>query len=240
MAGAATIGLFAASPAQALDEAQTTEIEAVIQNYLNENPHVIADALSQHQANEQQRQEQAATAKLSEYKDYFATSDLPFAGNPDGDVVIVEFFDYNCGFCKRALTDIEETLEKDDNVKIIFQEMPILGPSSRVMAEYSLAAHKQGKYFDYHRAIMHFNGSKDAEQLEKLAEEAGLDVEQLKIDAKSPEIAAEIQKSIDIAGDIGVRGTPAFIIGNDLHKGYLGPGGLVNEIEKARSANSAE
>ena len=212
--------------AEGLSDEQKAEVQTLIGDYLKENPKIVSDALAAHQANEHKREQEAAAAKLKDYNDYFETADLPFAGNPDGDITVVEFFDYNCGFCKRALTDIEDLLKDDKDVKVVFQEMPILGPASRVMAEYSLAAHKQGKYFEYHQKIMMFSGPKEASQLEKLAKEVDLDVDQLKKDAKSEEIKTAIEKSIEIARAVGIRGTPGFIIGTDLHRGYLGPGGI--------------
>lgn len=241
MLGAAAVFTFSApnaSAADALSDAQKAEVKALIGDYLNDNPQIVSEALAAHQANEQKREQEAAAAKLKDYNDYFKTADLPFTGNPDGDITVVEFFDYNCGFCKRALSDIEDLLKTDDQVKIVFQEMPILGPSSRVIAEYSLAAHMQGKYFDYHTKVMHFSGPKEAEQLEKLAEDVGLDIEKLKKDAKSDEVKDAIDKSIEIARAIGIRGTPGFIIGTDLHRGYLGPGGIANELKKKRSADA--
>lgn len=241
MLGTAAVLAFSApqAAAEGFSDAQKSEIQTMIGEYLKDNPKVVSDAMAAHQANEQKREQEAAAAKLKDYTDYFETADLPFAGNPEGDITVVEFFDYNCGFCKRALSDIEDLLKSDSNVKVVFQEMPILGPASRVMAEYSLAAHKQGKYFDYHQKIMHFSGPKEAAQLEKLAKDAGLDVDQLKKDAKSDEIKASIDKSIEIARAVGIRGTPGFIIGTDLHRGYLGPGGIASELKKIRTAASA-
>lgn len=240
MLGTAAVLAFSAPSAHAegLSDAQKTEVQELIGEYLKENPQIVSEALATHQANEQKREREAAAEKLKDYMDYFATADLPFAGNPDGDITVVEFFDYNCGFCKRALTDIEDLIKSDDQVKVVFQEMPILGPASRVMAEYSLAAHAQEKYFEYHQKVMHFTGPKEASQLERLAEEAGLDVEQLKKDAKSDEIKEAIDKSIEIARAVGIRGTPGFIIGTDLHRGYLGPGGIANELTKIRAARA--
>ena len=132
------------------------------------------------------------------------------------------------------MPDIQATLEKDSDVKFVFHEMPILGPSSRTAAQYALAAHKQGKYFEYHVALMEFRGEKNDKTLEKLAKDVGLDVEKAKADANSKEIAAMIEESMTLASKIGIRGTPAFIVGDKLFRGYLGPDGLQSEIKTAR------
>lgn len=112
--------------------------------------------------------------------------------------------------------------------------MPILGPSSDLAAKWAMAAHEQGKYFEYHAALMDFRGSKTESSLEKLAEDVGLDVEQMKIDAVSDKVRQYLDKSVAVARELGINGTPAFIIGDEIIPGYLGPDGLQEVIDASR------
>lgn len=146
----------------------------------------------------------------------------------------MEFFDYNCGYCKRAIPDIQNVLKDDENVRFVFKEMPILGPSSRTAALWALAAHNQDKYFDYHVALMEFRGPKEEAQLEKLARDAGLDVEKMKQDIADGNIEEELNKVMSVASEIGVSGTPAFIVGETFIPGYIGEDGLKEAIKAER------
>ena len=181
------------------------------------------------------QEEEKAKASIENNLSKLTAGDLPFVGNKDAEITVVEFFDYNCGYCKRAVPDIRAILEEDKNVKFVFKEMPILGPSSRTAAQYALAAHKQGKYFDYHAKLMEHRGPKDEATLEKMAKDLDLNVDQMKVDANSEETNQAIEDSINLAGEIGIRGTPAFVIESELYRGYLGLEGLKAEIAKARA-----
>ena len=239
------LAIMALSPlvtttAQAEDAAfsadQTKEIISILEKHLQDKPDIVIDAIKKFEENEQAAEEQKAKASITDNLAKLNAADLPSFGNPDGDVTVVEFFDYNCGYCKRAVPDIQKITAKDKNVRFVFQEMPILGPSSRTAAQYALAAHKQGKYFDYHAALMKARGQKNAASLEKIGKTLGLDVDQLKADAKSAEVKQQIEDSITLASTIGIRGTPAFIVDGKLFRGYLGPDGLQDEINKSRES----
>lgn len=238
MAGVAVTAMMT-SPASAQEasfsESQKEEIETVIQDYLMENPEIIADAMNELRAKQEREMQQQAKAKLEEYKDFFQTADVPVAGNPDGDVTVVEFFDYNCGYCKKALPDVQALLEADDNVRVVLMDMPILGPTSLTASKYALAAKKQGKYFEYHTALMEFQGAKDEAALKKIAADIGLDVEKLAEDAQDPAIQDTINENISIAQEIGVRGTPGFIVGDELYRGYIGEDALIQSVKDQRS-----
>lgn len=229
---AASVFALSISSAQAFSDAEKSQIKEVVKELLKEEPGLVIEAMTEYRIQETKREAEAAAENLKKYEDYFKRADAPIAGNPKGDIVVVEFFDYNCGYCKRAFDDLAKLIQDDDRVKVIFQEMPILGPSSQTMAEYSLAAKRQDKYFEFHIALMSHKGGKTDEDILKLAEKAGLDTEKLKKDAKSDEVAAEIAKSKEVAIDLGIRGTPAFIIDGSLERGYLGPGGLKNRIKE--------
>ncbi|MDB2682875.1 DsbA family protein [Alphaproteobacteria bacterium] len=234
----AAVIAFAGSTAQAQDATFTPEqksaIVAIFEEHLKEKPEIVMEAITLHQENEQKAEQERAESAVKENLAAMTGPEWPFAGNVDGDVTVIEFFDFNCGYCKRAVPDIQAALKEDPNVKFIFHEMPILGPTSRTAAQYALAAHKQGKYFEYHVALMEHVGQKTEEEMVKLGEELKLDVDQLKTDAESEEVGKMIEESMELASKIGIRGTPAFIVEDTLFRGYLGPDGMKREIDKAR------
>jgi len=217
---------------------QVKELEVLFKKFLAENPESILKSVDDFRVSEEKRTQQSAKENLAEYGDYFADASLPSAGNPDGDVTLVEYFDYNCGYCRKAYADIIAILKEDTNVRVILQEMPILSPSSKVMAGYAMAAHAQGKYFEMHKALMDYRGGQGDDAFLKLATDLGLDIDKLKIDAKSAATVASIEKSSAMARDLGIRGTPGFIIGNEIYPGYIGLKGLRDAISDAREAQS--
>lgn len=218
-------------------EAQKTQIQQIIAEYVNENPQIIIDALNNYREQQEADQRAQATQTLKDNVAFLSGPDLPSIGNPDADVTVVEFFDYNCGYCKRAVPDIQALIKEDKNVRFVFKDMPILGPTSHTAAQWALAAHKQGKYFEYHVALMEHRGNKEEGELAKLAEDLGLDVEQMKKDAASEETQQILAKNMEITQKAGINGTPAFIIGDTLYPGYLGPDGLKDAIEESRNKN---
>ena len=161
---------------------------------------------------------------------------MALAGNPDGDVTVVEFFDYNCGYCKKAFEEIQSLLKDDKNAKIVFYDMPILGPDSLESSKWSLAAKKQNKYFEYHKALMGHQGGKDEATFKKLAEEAGLDAEKLAKDKNDPAIEEEIKTHIKTAQDLGIQGTPGFLINEKIFRGYIPYDVIQKTIKEERNA----
>lgn len=226
--------LRAEDPA-AFTEGQKEQIQQIIKQYLLDNPQIIMDSVQAYQQQQAEQQDKIAEQKVGEHLGALTSKDAPSAGNPDGDITIVEFFDYNCGYCKRAFPDIQQVLSSDKNVRFVFQDMPILGPTSLTAAKWALAAHKQGKYFEYHAELMKHNGAKNESELSKLAEKIGLDVEKMKKDAGSREVKEAIDKNMDMAREIGIQGTPAFILDGALMRGYLGREGMKDAIKQARA-----
>ncbi len=220
---------------------QKKELEGLFKEYIMNNPQVIMDSVQAYQMKEQERMQKTAEEKLTEYKDKLAHNpDLPFTGNPEGDVTIVEFFDFNCGYCKKAFEDVTKLLEEDKSVKIVFIDMPILSDKSQVMAKMAMAAHKQGKYFDAHKALMSYRGTQNDENFLNALKEAGLDIEKLKTDMAGQDIDMAIQKHLKIANELNIRGTPGFIIGDQLHPGYIGLDGMKAAISDARGGEKKQ
>lgn len=230
--------VLGASSAHAADALTKDDVKTIIQEYLKENPKVVIDALDNYRTQQEKAEQDAAQKKITDYKPYFTQADRPAAGaSPkDAKITIVEFFDYNCGYCKHAFPDVQEALKDNKDVRVVFQDMPILSPLSQVAAKWALAAHKQGKYFEFHAALMQFEGSKTEEAMAKIAKDLGLNVDQMKKDADSPEIAEQLKKSVDAAREIGIQGTPGFIVGDTLYRGYMGSDGMKKAIEDARKA----
>ncbi|WP_404926502.1 DsbA family protein [Mesorhizobium sp. ORM16] len=159
----------------------------------------------------------------------------PSAGNPFGDIAMVSFFDYNCGFCRAAALDLQQALTDDPNVKLVFKDFPVLGPASRFAARAALASHKQGKYEAFHLALMAFPGPVNERSTLTVAERVGLDLEQLKRDMQDPAITDTITRNSALAKDLYIYGTPALVIGNEVIPGQVGIATLQRAIAEARA-----
>lgn len=221
------------------DDDQKAAMKELFREFLMENPEVIMESVEQYQINQTQAAEQAFEDNLAEVTPALTAADAPDVGNSEGDVTIIEFFDYNCGYCHRAFDDIAKLVEADDKVRVVFREYPILSPASEVAARWALAAQKQDKYFEFHKAVMEFEGPKTEETLGEIAGELGLDLDKLKQDAEAEDIKQAIADNRKYAEQLGVQGTPAFIIGKQIVRGYVGYDGLKALVEDQRSKEGA-
>ncbi|KLN59604.1 hypothetical protein WH96_16865 [Kiloniella spongiae] len=195
-------------------EEQTKAFEEAVKEYLLKNPEVIIDSLTRYQELQAQREEeQKQHAIVSNVEELHNSPTSPYIGNPDGDVVLVEFFDYRCPYCHKAASIVEQLVEDDPNLKVVMKEFPILSPESMIAARAALAAMKQGKYNEYHFALMDNASDLSQARLFDLAEELDLDLDRFKEDMKSPEIGQEILNTRTLAQKIGANGTPAFVVG---------------------------
>jgi protein-disulfide isomerase len=160
----------------------------------------------------------------------------PVLGNPEGDVTVVEFFDYNCPYCKRAMPEIDALLAEDGNIRLVLSEWPILSEGSAIAARAALAARKQGKYAELHNALMGMRGQVGRQSVLRIAGEVGLDVEQLKVDMQSPEVEEHIATSLRLAEALGFNGTPSFVVGDQLIPGFVEKAQLAEVVAAARAA----
>ena len=240
---ASLIAAPAVTPALAQDApltaTQRTEVEQIVRDYLLANPEVVYEALTVLQ----QREEMAAAERQREmvvaFRDQLEESPhSPIMGNPDGDVTLVEFFDYQCGYCKRMLDRVFQVAEDDGNLRIVFKEFPILGPQSTAAARAALASREQGLYLEFHNALMGFQGQLSDDVIFGLAREVGLDVGRLQADMESEAVSAEIAANLELARALDIRGTPAFVIGDNVVPGAVGLGVLQDMIEDVRSGSS--
>src|SRR5262245_60301825 len=172
------------APGGALDEKKITDI---VHSYLTKNPEILVEMTNE--LDKRQAEEQAAHQQkvISDNADaLFRSPNAYAAGNPQGDVTVVEFFDYNCGFCKRALPELVKLVENDGKVRVVFKELPIFGEESEDASKAALAAGKQGKYFEMHQKLFTEPGKADKEKALKVAGELGLDIPQLEKDMQDP------------------------------------------------------
>ena len=208
--------------AQSIGPSDRAEIEMIVREYLREHPEIIVESLEILQAREEAEAAELQRLQLVERADeIFNAPRTPVLGNPEGDVTLVEFFDYQCGYCKRVLDVVFDLKEQDSNLRVVFKEFPILGPASVTAARASLASQEQGLYAEFHHELMAYRGTMSDEIIFRLAEDVGLDVDQLRADMESPEISAEIAANLSLAQALGIRGTPAFVIGDRVVPGAV-------------------
>ena len=231
------------APTPALSTQMTVQqklaFENLIREYLLRNPEVIVEAMqtlrSREKAETRNRQEKTLAHMK---KDIYEDPSAPVGGNPKGDVTVVEFFDYNCGYCKKVHPTVVELLKSDGNIRYVFKEFPILGNSSVIAARIALAAWNldKSKYSDFHTALMQTRGGLSESKILRLAQKSGYDEAMLKIAMKDPKIEASIRKNHAIAQALNITGTPAFIIGNQIIPGAISAETMKKIISEIRGS----
>jgi protein-disulfide isomerase len=206
-----------------------------IREYLIANPEVLVEAMQElERKQDTQRDSQAHKAILEHRSALLSDPDSPIVGNPNGDVTIVEFSDYQCPYCKRAHATVNAVLAADSKVKLVFKDLPILGEPSRIAALAALASRAQNKHLALHNALMEHSGKLDRDTILKIAGSVGLDVPQLQKDMEDPKLKAIIERNMALASALGVRGTPAFVIGSQFVPGAVDADTLKQLIAQAR------
>jgi protein-disulfide isomerase len=198
----------------AFDQKQTEAIEGIVKSYLLKNPEVLREAI----AELSKRQEAQAAEKRKEVLSSIYKDETPFASSK-GKLTVVEFFDYNCGYCRHAFNEVIKLADAEKDVRVVFIEFPILSEESRKASEIAIAAAKQGKYFEFHRTLMTKSGPATEDKALKVASEIGVNMDQLKKDRASPETAQLIEKNLNLGTAMGVQGTPAFFVGDEAIPG---------------------
>lgn len=219
----------------AADKPEIT-LEKEVLDIIRKNPEIIMEAIQILQARESKNNLSDAEKFLKNNKKAIELGlDAPVLGNPFGDVTIVEFLDYNCGYCRKAFKTVMELLAEDKNIRVVMREWPILGNDSVVAARASLAAHKQKKYNEFHIALMENRGRNSAKSVMSLAKEVGLDIEILKKDMELTEIDAHIENSKQLAQMLNLTGTPGFIFGEEIVPGAIGLDQMREFVAKIRN-----
>lgn len=219
----------------ALTPDQIKAVEQIVHDYLLHNPQVILEAVESLEQQRHDEAQQAAKSAISEHRDELLHDpDSPVAGNPNGNVTIVEFFDYRCPYCKQVEPSLAQLRKDDRQLRFVYKEFPILGPDSVVASHAALAARKQNKYQELHDALIGARGRVDESTIMTIAADAGLDVQRLKADMKSPEIASIISRNMALARTLGINGTPGFIVGDQLIPGAVDLDTLQKLVTEAR------
>lgn len=213
--------------------------EGVVRDYLLKNPAVIREAMQVLQAREEAEKQAAALLAMKQYRsELLQNANSPVGGNPKGDITIVEFFDYNCGYCKRVVPTVAAVLRNDPNVRVVYKEFAILGPQSVVAARAALAAKRQGKYHEFHVALMSAERA-DENSVAATARALGLDYAQLVKDMGDPAIEEQLERNYRLATAIGINGTPAFVIGDRLVPGAVDEAAMMEIIATERAKMKA-
>jgi protein-disulfide isomerase len=214
---------------------QRRAIEAIIHDYLMQNPDVLIEALREAEAKANTDADARAVQVLRDRRrEIFDDPATPVGGNPQGDVAIVEFFDYRCPYCKQVHPAIQKLLDQDRKLRFVYKELPVLGPQSDMAAHAALAARLQGKYEPFHTAMMAIKGQITDEVVYRVAGSIGLDVDRLKRDMTDPEIDQALSANKALANALDIRGTPGFIIGDHIVPGAIDLDALKNMVADAR------
>src|SRR3954452_11369635 len=223
--------------AESFSAGQRGDIEAIIHDYLLAHPEVLEEAmtvLTKRQASAEAEKHEAGIATHAEA--IFNSPRGVVLGNRDGDVTFVEFFDYNCGYCKRAMTDMLDLMKSDPKLKVILKEFPVLSQGSVEAAQVGVAVRMQApqKYLDFHQKLLGGRGQADKAHALAVAKELGLDMTRLEKDMASPEAKATIEENFKLAESMGMNGTPSYVIGKQVVVGAVGLEGLKEKISTAR------
>lgn len=225
------------APPATLSEGQLAEVEATVRTHLIANPEIIRDAIAALQAKEQEAEREAQIAAIADHRDALFSSDLQFVlGNPDGDVTLVEFFDYNCGYCRRAHEDMNRLIAEDENLRVVIKEFPVLGDESVEAAQISVAVKQVapdriGEFYD---ALLMQPGRANADVALAIADDMGLDVDAIREQMDSEVVNATISEAYELANALALTGTPSYVTTNDVMIGAVGYDALKEKIESAR------
>ncbi|HZT48682.1 MAG TPA: DsbA family protein [Hyphomicrobiaceae bacterium] len=221
----------APAASSAFTPAQRKEIEAIIKEVLLQNPEIMLEVQNALEAKMDKIQAERMAVAIKEHAgELYRPAYSPVVGNVNGDVPVIEFFDYNCGYCKKALSEISRLIDKDRKVRLILKEFPILAKGSEEASRVALAAKLQGKYWEFHRAMLESPGQANEASALRIAEKLGLDMSRLKKDMASADVKKEIEDTRQLATKMGIQGTPHFIVGDRIIAGA--PENLVELLGK--------
>lgn len=226
-------------PLSAMADGPSEErIKELVLEAIRENPGIVFEAAQLFDEQQQAILDQAAAQVLETEKATLENDpNAPVLGNPEGDVTVVEFFDYNCPYCRRVKPEMEALLASDTNVRVVYREWPILGEGSVFAARAALASRNQGKYEEFHWAMMGMKERAQEASVIQIAEDIGLDVARLRRDMDAPEVQEHIQTSMRLSQSLGFNGTPSFVIGDSLAPGLITADQMIELVEQARAAD---
>lgn len=228
-----------AASAENFSNGQRGEIEIIVKNYLVSHPEVLEEAMAELNKRQAAAEAEKHEASVASNADTIFNSPRGVTlGNRDGDVTFVEFFDYNCGYCKRAMSDMLDLMKSNSKLKVVLKEFPVLGEGSVEAAKVAVAVRMQDpggkKYLDFHQRLLGGRGPADKARAMAAAKEAGLDIARIEKDSASPEVRATIEENFKLAEAMGMNGTPSYVIGKQVVVGAVGLEGLREKIGIAR------
>jgi len=227
----------AEAPPESASRLPQDELEQRVRAFILENPEVLVESMRRLQARQRAAEaSEAETALEARAGELFRDPASPVGGNPEGDVTLVEFFDYNCPYCRRVAPVMAEAEAADPQLRIVYKELPILGPGSLLAARAALAAHRQGRYAAFHKALMAADGAADAGSVRAVAAEVGLDVARLEADMEDVAIQQAIDRNLALAEALRINGTPGFVVGTQILRGATDLKTMQDLIGRARSA----
>ena len=234
---ALSICFLAALPIPTLAQDLTEErVKELVLEAIRENPSIVFEAAMLMRQQQEEANQAALTSVLERNREILLNDpNAPVLGNPDGDVTVVEFFDYNCPYCRRVKPSVEALLEQDKNVRLVYREWPILGEGSVFAARAALASREQGKYEEFHWALMGMHGRAEEPSVMRIAEEVGLDLNRLRQDMESKEIDEHFATSVRLTKELGISGTPGFVIGDAVVPGVVEADQLILLTRQARA-----
>ena len=230
------LGLSPPSNAAEFNDGQRKEMESIIKDYLISHPEILQEMSQTLEQKQKQAEDEQRKGGLVQNADQIFRDKADFvAGNPNGKVTMVEFFDYNCGWCKKGFPEVLSLLDSDKDLKFVLKEFPIFGEDSEYAAKAAIASGKQGKYWNLHIAMFSHEGKITKESVDEIAAGIGLNMEQLKKDMNDPAIAEILARNRSLAQSLVINGTPAFIIDDKLVPGYLPKTELAAAIGEIRA-----
>jgi protein-disulfide isomerase/sulfite exporter TauE/SafE len=241
--GGAPLAQTASAAAPAFSPEQRGQIEQMAKDYLLAHPEVIQDALAALQDRKEADEAKAAETAVKEHDaEIFGSPHQVVLGNPQGKVTLVEFFDYNCGYCKRALPDMLSLMKDDGELRVVLKEFPVLGDGSVEAARVAVAVRMQDptgqKYLEFHQKLLGERGEANGERALAVARDVGLDVDRLKQDMASPEVKATIDENMKLGETIGITGTPTYVVGSEVVTGAVGLDELAKKLTAARGKSN--
>jgi protein-disulfide isomerase len=229
----------AAASAQSFTPSQRGEIEQIVREYLLSHPEVLQEVIAEMDKRQATADAEKHRAAINQHEALIFSSPRQVTiGNPQGDVTLVEFFDYNCGYCKRALSDLVDLMNSDSKLKVVLKEFPVLGEGSTQAAQVAVAARMQDKsgkkYFEFHQKLLGGRGSADKARALAVAKEVGFDMTRLAKDMASEEVKTTLAESFTLSEAMGLNGTPSYVIGNDVVIGAVGLETLREKVNVTR------
>ena len=241
--GLAAVPALAQQGPAAFTDAQRQAIEAIVKDYLIKNPDVLQEAIAEGEKRQLETQRLAQAAALKESREALLNSPHDVvAGNPQGDITLVEFFDYNCGYCRKALSDLQTLIKTDPKLRVVIKDFPVLGPESLEASQIALAVKQQvkgEKLFEFHQKLLESKGRVNGARALQVAKEMGLDVARLQKDAAGPEVKAALSENRGLGDKLGLSGTPAFVIGEEIIPGAVGVEPIRKTIADVRQCGHA-